>query len=120
RVRAPISTTRPASSWRITTRLASHARRRDVSYETGSASGRFLREEDLVAELFEATDVVAKGPLRVALREVIGPEVVVRHAAREHVPQGHEHGVLDGDDGLLGAAPRFEAVVERPVVTLLR
>jgi hypothetical protein len=34
RVRAPISTSRPASSWRITTRLASHARRRDVSYET--------------------------------------------------------------------------------------
>ena len=54
RVRAPISTTRPSSSWRITTRLASQARRRDVSYETGSASGRLRREQDLVAELFEA------------------------------------------------------------------
>src|SRR6266700_8232842 len=84
------------------------------SYETGSASGRLLREQDVVAELFEAADVVTKGPLRVALREVIGPEVLVGHAALEHVPQGHEHGVLDGDDGLLGTAPRFEAVVERP------
>src|SRR6266478_7484459 len=34
RVRAPISTTWPWASWRITTRLASHARRRDVSAET--------------------------------------------------------------------------------------
>jgi hypothetical protein len=34
RVRAPISTKRPWSSWRITTRLASHARRWDVSAET--------------------------------------------------------------------------------------
>ena len=34
RVRAPTSRTRPSSSCRITTRLASHARRRDVSAET--------------------------------------------------------------------------------------
>ena len=40
RVRAPISTTRPASSWRITTRLASQARRRDVSAGTCAPSSR--------------------------------------------------------------------------------
>ena len=86
------------------------------SYETGSASGRLLREQDVVAELFEAADVVTKGPLRIALREVIGPEVLVGHAALEHVPQGHEHRVLDGDDGLLGTAPRFEAGVGVSVI----
>src|SRR5881409_1921101 len=40
RVRAPISTTWPWASWRITTRLASHARRRDVSAETCVSSSR--------------------------------------------------------------------------------
>jgi hypothetical protein len=35
RVRAPTSSRRPASSWRITTRLASHARRWDVSAPDG-------------------------------------------------------------------------------------
>ena len=34
RVRAPISSSRPSRSCRITTRLASHAKRRDVSAET--------------------------------------------------------------------------------------
>src|SRR5206468_7352704 len=33
RVRAPTSVIRPSASWRITTRLASHARRCDVSAE---------------------------------------------------------------------------------------
>src|SRR6267378_1144150 len=50
RVRAPISTRRPTSSWRMTTRLASHANRRDVSYETAPSSGRLLHEDDLIAE----------------------------------------------------------------------
>src|SRR6266545_6384851 len=110
----------PSGSCCITTRLASHARRRAVSYETGFASGRLLREQDLVAELFEAPDVVATGSLRVASGEVIGPEVLVGHAVLEHVPQGHEHRMLDGDDRLLGpTAPRLEPVEERAVVTLL-
>src|SRR5437660_607033 len=38
RVSAPTSTTRPSGSWRITTRLASHARRRAVSAETRAPS----------------------------------------------------------------------------------
>ena len=38
RVRAPTSTVRPSSSCRITTRLASHARRRDVSAGTRAPS----------------------------------------------------------------------------------
>jgi len=40
RLRAPISSSRPSSSWRITTRLASHARRRDVSAATRAPSSR--------------------------------------------------------------------------------
>jgi len=40
RVRAPISTARPSWSWRITTRLALHARRRDVSAETRVSPSR--------------------------------------------------------------------------------
>ena len=51
---------------------------------------------DLVAELFEAADVVATDPVRVAAVEVVGAEVLVRHAVLEHVPQGHEHRVLHG------------------------
>jgi hypothetical protein len=39
-VRAPISTTCPSTSCRITTRLASHARRRDVSAGTRAPSSR--------------------------------------------------------------------------------
>jgi hypothetical protein len=31
-------------------------------------------------------------------------EVLMGHATLEHVPQGHEHGVLHGDDRLFGAA----------------
>ena len=38
RVLAPTSTIRPSASWRITTRLASHARRWDVSAETRAPS----------------------------------------------------------------------------------
>src|SRR5437899_8174943 len=40
RVRAPTSVTRPSASWRITTRVAPHASRRDVSAETWAPSSR--------------------------------------------------------------------------------
>src|SRR6266542_4015377 len=103
RVRAPTSVMWPSGSWCISTRPASHARRRDVSYETGFASGRLLREQDLVAELFEAPDVVATGALRVASGEVIGPEILVGHAVLEHVPQGYEHRVLHGHNRRFGS-----------------
>src|SRR5688572_24802906 len=110
---------RPSSSWRITTRLASHARRRDVSYETSARSGGRLHEHDLVAELLKAADVMAAPPLRMAPIEVVDAEILMGLMAREHVPQGHEQGVLDGDDRLLGTAPRFQAVIQRAVVALL-
>src|SRR5207247_5774185 len=119
RVRAPTSSGRPSTSCRITTRLASHARRRDVSYETSPASGRLFRECDVVAELFEAPDVMTADACGVAALEVVGPEVVVSDTVLEHVPEGNNHRVLHGDDSLLRAAPRFEPVVERAVITLL-
>src|SRR3989475_1459935 len=40
RVRAPTSVTLPSASWRITTRVAPHASRRDVSAETWAPSSR--------------------------------------------------------------------------------
>src|SRR5437762_3335666 len=90
-----------------------------VSYETAPSSGRFLHEDDLIAELLETADVVVAQACGVAPVEVVGPEVMMRDAALEHVPEGHEHRVLHGDDGLFGPAPSFEPVVERPVVTPL-
>src|SRR3989442_1698399 len=90
-----------------------------VSYETSPASGRPFRDDDVVAEPFEAADVVTADARGVAALEVVGPEVVVGDAMLEHVPEGHDHRVLHGHDGLLGAAPGFEPVIERAVVTLL-
>src|SRR3989442_7909452 len=120
RVRAPTSTTRPSGSCRMTTRLASHARRRDVSYETSASLGCLLDEQDLVAELFEAADVVAADAGRGTAIGVVGSEIVVGHAAFEHVPESHKHRVLHGYEGLFRAAPAFPAMVQRPVGTLLR
>src|SRR5436309_6949729 len=91
----------------------------DVSYETALSSGRLFHEDDLIAELLETADVVVAQACGVAPVEVVGPEVVMRDAALEHVAEGHEHRVLHGDDGLFGPAPSFEPVVERPVVTPL-
>src|SRR5208283_2042903 len=42
-------------------------------------------------------------------REVISPEVSVRHAVAQHVVSGCEHGGRDGKDGLLGAAAGLDA-----------
>src|SRR5882724_8253049 len=83
----------------------------NVSYETSSASGRPFRDDDVVAEPFEAADVVTADARGVAALEVVGPEVVVGDPVLEHVPEGHDHRVLHGHDGLLGAAPGFEPVI---------
>src|SRR5207249_9396538 len=48
-----------------------------VSYETSPASGRPFRDDDVVAEPFEAADVVTADVRGVAALEVVGPEVVV-------------------------------------------
>src|SRR6266699_1002765 len=91
----------------------------DVSYETTLASGRLSPEGDVVAELFEAADVMTADACDVTALEVVGPEVLVGHTVLEHVPEGDDHRVLHGHDGLLGATPSFEPVVERAVITLL-
>jgi hypothetical protein len=119
RVRAPTSSNRPSWLCRITTRLASHARRWDVSCETCGSSGRVSHEQDLIAELLQPTNVVATKPGRAAPVEVGGAEILMRDAAGEHVPQRHEHGVLHVDDGLLGSPAGFQAVVKRVVVATL-
>src|SRR2546427_12853939 len=90
-----------------------------VSYETSPASGRLSPEGDVVAELFEAADVMTADACDVTALEVVGPEVLVGHTVLEHVPEGDDHRVLYGHDGLLGATPSFEPVVERAVITLL-
>jgi len=63
--------------------------------------------------------VVTANACGVAAIEVVGAEVVVGDAVLEHVPEGYDHRVLHGHDGLLRAAPPFEPVVERAVITLL-
>ena len=89
-----------------------------VSYETIRALRCFVDENDIVAELFETTNVVTAEPRGVAPFEVVSAEVVVDDAVLEHVPQGDDHGVLHGDDGFLGAASRFQPMVEGAIVTL--
>jgi len=49
----------------------------------------------------------------VAALEVVGPEVVVGDPVLEHVPEGPRSSRAAGHDGLLGAAPGFEPVIER-------
>ena len=79
-----------------------------VSTETIRASRCFVDEDDIVAELFETANVVTAEPRGVTTFEVVGAEVLVDDAVLEHVPQGDDHSVLHGDDGLLGAAsPAF-------------
>jgi hypothetical protein len=51
------------------------------------ASGDAFDEHDVVAEPFEATDMVAPRTLGVATIEVVSAEVGVRHAVLEHVPK---------------------------------
>src|SRR6266571_6106571 len=92
----------------------------DVSYETVPASRRFVHEYDVVAELFETADVVTADARGVAALEVVGPEVMVGDPALEHVPESHDHRVLDGDDSFLRTATPLNAVIERAVVALLR
>jgi hypothetical protein len=91
-----------------------------VSYETIRALRCFVDENDIVAELFETANVVTAEPRGVATFEVVGAEVVMDDAVLEHVPQGDDQSVLHGDDGFLGAAARFQPMVERAVVTLFR
>src|SRR5436190_6936373 len=83
-----------------------------VSYETSASGGRLLlHEQDLVSELFEAPDVMAADPRGVATVEVVHPEIVVGDAVPEHVPQRHEHRVLDGHDGLFRTPPGLQPMI---------
>ena len=51
--------------------------------------------------------------------EVIGAEIVVRHAARQDVPDGAEHRMLDGPNRFLGPLARLHAVIEPVVLATL-
>jgi hypothetical protein len=116
RVRAATSTTRPSRPCCITTRLASHARRRDVSYETSPSSRHLFDEHDVVAQAFQATNVVTPRAVGIAVIKVADPKIVMSNAVLQHVPERDHHGVLHGHDRFFGTAPRLEPVVERTVV----
>src|SRR5215468_6742200 len=64
-----------------------------------------------VAEVGQAFDQTCFLLVRGTAIEVIVAEVLVRRAVLEHVVDSGEDGGGDGHDGLLGAAPGFDAVV---------
>ena len=45
--------------------------------------------------------------------EVIGPEIVIRRPALQHVVDRRQHGGRDRHDGLAGAPARFEPLEQR-------
>ena len=89
----------------------------DVSYET--LHRRFLCslcECYLEAKLLESPNVMALDPLLVGSVEVVAAEVLVIDAVGKHVPERHQHGVLDGHDRTPCSTSCLDAVVQRPVV----
>src|SRR5213594_915572 len=89
-----------------------------VSYETPPLSRRLFDQHDVVAQAFEATDVVTADPFGILAIEVVGPEIAMRNTVLQHVPQRDDHRVLHCHDRFLGTTPGPEPVVERAVVTL--
>ena len=64
-------------------------------------------EGDFVSKGFELGDEVSGG----AFAEVVAAEVAVGLAGGEHVPVGHEHRVLDGDERGAVSDPGSEVLV---------
>src|SRR3989449_413549 len=91
----------------------------DVSYETPPLSRRLFDQHDVVAQAFEATDVVTADPFGILAIKVVGTEIAMRNTVLQHVPQRDDHRVLHCHDRFLGTTPCSEPVVERAVVTLL-
>ena len=89
-----------------------------VSYETPPLSRRLFDQHDVVAQAFEATDVVTADPVGILAIKVVGPEIAMRNTVLQHVPQRDDHRVLHCHDRFLGTTPGPEPVVERAVVTL--
>ena len=120
RVLRPTSSADPSGPSSITTTEASHARRRDVSYETlgPDLRPRAPRRRDSPSCSRRRTWWRLR---RVASPsgEVVGAEILVRDVASEHVPDGSQEGVLDGADGFLRTLPRLHAVIQRVVVAAL-
>src|SRR5207237_3544193 len=81
----------------------------------GCLSGCWL-EHDGVAEFLELPDEVAlAGGVGVAPLEVVGAEYLVVAVAGEDVPDDHDHGVGDGEEGL-ALALLAEATLEPAVL----
>src|SRR5881296_1590110 len=89
-----------------------------VSYETPPLSRRLFDQHDVVAQAFEATDVVTADPFGILAIEVVGPEIAMRNTVLQHVPQRDDHRVLHCHERFLGTTPGPEPVVERAVVPL--
>ncbi len=69
-------------------------------------------EGDSVAEVLEFADVVAHLAVEVNVGFVlVGAEVVERGVLAEEVPDDHQDGSVDGDDGPLLSAPSGDASV---------
>jgi transposase len=74
---------------------------------------------DLVADLLQAPDEAVGGLGGVLAVEVGSAQIVPFGAVLEHVPCGREHGGGHGDDGLLGASSRSDAMELRLQVASL-
>src|SRR5207249_9796550 len=119
RVLAPTSVIWPSASCCMTTRVASQAKRRDVSYETPPLSRRLFDQHDVVAQAFEATDVVTADPFGILAIKVVGTEIAMRNTVLQHVPQRDDHRVLHCHGRFLGTTPSSGPVVARAAVARL-
>src|SRR5918998_1980256 len=71
------------------------------------------RERDGVAELLQPPHVMPLQPRRVEALEVVGAQVPVGLPISQHVVDGPQQAVGDGDDGLLGPAAARHPPEER-------
>jgi len=64
----------------------------------------------LITELCQSFNQAVFLPILGAAIEVAGAEIQIHRSVFEHLVDGRENGGGDGDNGLLGAAPRSDAV----------
>src|SRR5688572_32776410 len=74
------------------------------------ASGGLL-DRDVVAEGFQLAQMATYGPLGMSPKEVVRPELVVRHPVAHDVVRDLEDLVSHGDDGFLMASLALHAMI---------
>ena len=75
---------------------------------------------DVEPQRLELADMAAHGAVLVAPVEVVGPELVVRHAVTHDVEGDFENLMAHGHDGLLVPAMAFDSVIPRLQRSALR